>query len=418
MQTYDTSESISLFNRAREVIPGGIYGHYAASNKRAGPRYFSRAEGAHFWDVDGNDYIDYMCAYGPNILGYNNQVVDEAAQAQYRLGNTVSLVAPITIELAEVLVDMVTAADWALFGKNGGDSTGLAVRIARAETGRRKVVKVTDGYHGVAPWMMATMDFESARTGTVPEDGAHILQVPWNDTDAFEQLIGEHKDDIACFISSPYDHPTMRDNELPDDGYWRKMEKLCRDNGIVLIVDDVRAGFRINLAGSNVAYGFTPDLICFGKAIANGYPLSALVGTDALREAATKVFYTGTQFFNAAPMAAAKATLLELQRANAATKITETGAALNEGLVRVASQQGYELIASGVPAMPFYRLANVPTAAHFAWVDECVKRGVYFLGYHNHFVSTAHTQADLGRTFEIVNDAFIAMGDPGSHQTV
>lgn len=417
MEIYDTSESEALFSRARQVIPGGIYGHYAPSSKRAGPRYFSRSEGAHFWDVDGNDYIDYMCAYGPNILGYNHPVVDQAAQNQYRLGNTVSLASPITVELAEVLVEMVTAADWALFGKNGGDSTSLAVRVARAETGRSKIVKVKDGYHGVAPWMVATMDFEAVRAGTVAEDGAHILQVPWNDVDAFQRLISEHKDDVACFISSPYDHPTMRDNELPEDGYWQKMEQLCRDNGIVLIVDDVRAGFRIDLAGSNVAYGFTPDLICFGKAIANGYPLSALVGTDSLRDAATKVFYTGTQFFNAAPMAAAKATLLELQKADAATKITATGIALNEGLVQVASQQGYELIASGVPAMPYYRLANVPTSAHFAWVDECVKRGVYLLGYHNHFVSLAHTQTDLERTFEIVHDAFQAMGDPASHQT-
>jgi len=123
------------------------------------------------------------------------------------------------------------------------------------------------------------------------------------------------------------------------------------------------------------------------------------------------VFYTGTQFFNAAPMAAAKATLLELQKVDAASRMTEIGNTLNEGLVNVARQQGYELIASGVPAMPFYRLANVRTETHFAWIDECVKRGVYLLGYHNHFNSTSHTEADLQRTFDVANDAFIALGD-------
>ena len=246
--------------------------------------------------------------------------------------------------------------------------------------------------------------------GILPEDGAQVLGVPWNDAEAFEQLISDHKGEIACFISSPYDHTVFRDNTLPAAGYWQKMEALCRDNGIVLIMDDVRAGFRIDLAGSNVAYGFTPDLICFGKAIGNGYPLSALVGADALKQAATDVFYTGTQFFNAAPMAAAKATLLELQRVDGARRMTDTGVALIDGMVKVASQQGYELVASGPPAMPYYRLANVPTETHYAWIDECVKRGVYMLPYHNHFVSVAHTEADLQRTFEIANEAFVALG--------
>ena len=415
MQTYDTSKSEEMFSRAKAVIPGGIFGHYGGAVKRPGPRFFSRSDGAHFWDVDGNEYIDYMCAYGPMILGYNDRVVDAAAQAQEELGNTVSLAAPIMVELAELLVDTVAAADWALFGKNGGDSTGLAVRVARAATGRKIIVKVHGGYHGVAPWMMASFNSGGSgdadvTAGILPEDGAQVLSVPWNDAEAFEQLISDHKGEIACFISSPYDHTVYRDNTLPAEGYWQKMETLCRDNGIVLIVDDVRAGFRIDLAGSNVAYGFTPDLICFGKAIGNGYPLSALVGSDALKQAATDVFYTGTQFFNAGPMAAAKATLLELQRVDAARRMTETGVALNDGMVKVASQQGYELIASGPPSMPYYRLANVPRETHNYWIDECVRRGVYLLNYHNHFVCVAHSEADLQRTFEVANEAFIALG--------
>jgi glutamate-1-semialdehyde 2,1-aminomutase len=395
-----------MYARAKDVIPGGIYGHYGYSVRETGPTFFSRSEGAHFWDVDGNEYIDYMCAYGPMILGYNHPVVDEAAQAQYRKGNTVSLAAPVMVELAELLVDMVSAADWALFGKNGGDATSLAVMIARAATGREKIVKVNDGYHGVAPWM------QEGRPGTIPDDAAQILNVAWNDADAFEQLISAHAGEIACFISSPYDHPAFRDNTLPADGYWQKIETLCRRNGIVLIVDDVRSGFRINLAGSNVAYGFTPDLICFGKAIANGYPLSALVGSDAMKQAAREVFYTGTQFFNAAPMAAAHATLQTLQKTDAANQMTEIGARLNAGLVEVARDHDYELVASGIPAMPYYRLAGVPTEMHFAWIDECVKRGVYLLGYHNHFLSTAHTDADLQRTWEVAGEAFAALGEP------
>ncbi len=409
MTTYDVATSDAMYDRAKAVIPGGIFGHYGFSVRKSGPKFFSKARGAHFWDIDGNEYIDYMCAYGPMILGYRHGVVDEAARKQLQRGNTVSLASPVMVELAETLVDLVSAADWALFSKNGGDSTALAVMIARAATGRRKIVKVTEGYHGVAPWM------QGGRPGTIPADAENVLEVAWNDAGALQKLIDRHPGDIAAFISAPYDHPVFRDNELPADGYWRQIESLCRKNGVVLIVDDVRAGFRINLAGSNVEYGFSPDLICFGKAIANGYPLAALTGTDALKQAAQEVYFTGTQFFNAAPMAAARATLQELQKADAARVVTNFGSALSKGLAAVAAAHGYELVTSGVHSMPYYRLANVGRKTHFAWVDECVKRGVYLLGYHNLFVSTAHTEADLQRTCALADDAFAALG-PASAQ--
>ena len=409
MTKYDVSTSNSLYERAKAVIPGGINGHYGFSVKKNGPKYFSRSEGSRFWDVDNNEFIDYMCAYGPMILGYNHPTVDEAALKQLKAGNTVSLASPVMVELAETLVDMVTAVDWALFSKNGGDATSLAALVARAATGRQKLVKVTEGYHGVAAWM------QDGRAGTIPADSEHVIQIPWNDVEALQKVIEQYPGDIAGFISSPYDHPVFRDNELPADGYWQKIEALCRKNDIVLIVDDVRAGFRINLAGSNVAYGFTPDLICFGKAIANGYPLAALAGSDSLKQAAQDVYFTGTQFFNAAPMAAARATLLELQKIDAANMMTNIGNNLNDGLVDIAASHGYDLVATGVPAMPYYRLANVNGKTHQMWVDKCVQRGVYLLSYHNHFVSTAHTDADLQRTFEIVDDAFTALG-PASAQ--
>jgi glutamate-1-semialdehyde 2,1-aminomutase len=409
MKTFDVSKSNGLFERAKSVIPGGIHGHYGFSLRGTGPKFFSRADAAHFWDVDDNRYIDYMCAYGPMILGYGHRAVEEAANKQLQQGNTVSLASPTMVQLAETLVDMVSCADWALFGKNGGDSTSLAVMIAKAATGRKKLIKVAGGYHGVAPWMLGD------RPGTTESDTQDVLEVQWNDALGLQSLIDQHPGDIAAFISSPYDHPAYRDNTLPAPGYWQQVEALCKKNGIVLIVDDVRAGFRINLAGSNVEYGFNPDLICFGKAIANGHPLSALTGCDALRQTAQDVFFTGTQFFNAAPMAAAKATLEELKKIDATKIMTETGTTLNQGLVDVAKGHGYSLIASGIPAMPYYRLDGLPFSTHQSWVDECVKRGVYLLGYHNHFISTAHSPTDIQQTLEIVDDAFSALGPISNH---
>jgi glutamate-1-semialdehyde 2,1-aminomutase len=400
------TKSEELFIKAEQVIPGGIFGHYKYSMGEASPKFFSKAKDSHFWDVDGNEYIDLMCAYGPMILGYNNPVIDKAAQAQYDLGNTVSLASPVMIELAETLVDMVSIADWALFGKNGGDSTALAVMIARAETGRSKIIKINDGYHGVASWMQ-----RQKSPGVDSSDTDKVISIDWNDIDSLEKVISDNPNEVACFISSPYHHPVLKDNVLPEDQYWKRVETLCRKNGIVLIVDDVRAGFRINLAGSNVAYGFKPDLICLGKAMANGYPISALVGTDALKESAEKVYYTGTQFFNAAPMAASKATLLELQRIDAANLITNYGNKLKEGLEKVALNHNYNLEVSGVSSMPYFRIKNEDISVHNNWVEECVKRGLYIVNYHNHFISASHTEEDLVETLKIASDAFIALGE-------
>ena len=135
---YEVKKSDELLRKAKEVIPGGIFGHYKYAIRDSGPKFFAKAQGAYFWDVDENKYIDLMCAYGPSILGYNHPEVEEAANSQSFKGNTVSLASPIMVDLATALVDMVDAADWALFGKNGGDSTSLAVMIARAATGKEK----------------------------------------------------------------------------------------------------------------------------------------------------------------------------------------------------------------------------------------------------------------------------------------
>jgi len=424
MKVYDQSKSRELFERAKKVIPGspfcpegGVYGHYSVSvPARGNPVYFSRSQGSRFWDVDGNEYVDYICAYGPMILGYNHPVVDRAAREQYAKGNTVSLSAPVMVDLAETLVDMVSIADWAFFAKNGADPTNLSVMVARAATGRKKVIVFQGFYHGSNPWMQA-----AGSAGTIEEDTAHVIQVTWNDYAQIERTVKEHEGEIACLISSPYHHPIVVDNEMPAQGFWQKVEALCKKKGIVLIVDDVRAGFRADLAGSNEYFGFKPDLICFGKALANGYPISALVGTDALRDAMTSVFFTGTQFFNAAPMAAALATLKEMKKINAPKVMLETGKKITDGLVRMAKGYGYDLRVSGLPSMPYLRITNQEPPAltegmsalhkglHADWISECVQRGAYFLDYHNHFISTAHNDKDIQRTWDIADDAFKAV---------
>ena len=402
--TCEVPKSDEYLNKAKKVIPGGIFGHYKYALRESGPKFFLRSEGAYFWDVDENRYIDLMCGYGPSILGYNHPEVEEAYNSSAEKGNTVSLASPVMVDLATKLVDMVDAADWALFGKNGGDATSLAVMIAREYTGKRKIIKIDDGYHGVAPWMQ-----DKERPGILSSANDHVLKVKWNDLSSVEELLFNQGDDIACFISSPYDHPVSRDNSLPEDGYWQKLTDLCRKHNVITIVDDVRAGFRIDLKGSNVHFGFDPDMICFGKAIANGHPLAALVGKDDLKKAAEKVYFTGTQFFSAPPMAAAIATLDELKKFDAPKKLIKYGEKLNKRLVLVAKQKGFNLIASGMPSMPYYRLDGVSFETHIKWIDECVKRGVYMLSYHNHFISLAHSEKDIDFIEGATKQAFEAL---------
>ena len=164
--TYEVKKSEALLKKAKEVIPGGIFGHYKYAIRDTGPKFFSRAEGAYFWDIDDNKYIDLMCAYGPSILGYKNPEVEEAANSQDSEGNTVSLASPVMVDLASNLVEMVDAADWALFGKNGGDSTSLAVMVAREATGKERPLRGRDD----KPGLRCFRDIQSASKESSEED--------------------------------------------------------------------------------------------------------------------------------------------------------------------------------------------------------------------------------------------------------
>lgn len=269
MNTYTYPKSRELFARAAKVIPGGVYGHLGPAEGcfmpiDAYPLFSSRASGPYFWDVDGNRFIDYMCAYGPNVLGYNDPDVDAAVREQLKEGNCVSFPSPKLVELGELMVDTVDMADWAFFAKNGGDATSFSLMIARAATGRKKVVLTRGGYHGVAPWTQ-----KAGHPGVTPEDVANNLYVEFGDYEALERLFAEQRGQIACFMSTPYHHPVFEDSRLPPDGYWKKVRELCTREGVVLAIDDVRCGFRLDVRGSDAHYGFEADLECFCKALAD-----------------------------------------------------------------------------------------------------------------------------------------------------
>lgn len=403
--TYPNSRE--QFERAAKVIPSGIYGHQGPAEGchipyDAFPLFSSRASGSYFWDIDGHRYIDYMCAYGPNVLGYNDPDVDEAARKQREKGDCITAPSLIMVDFAELLVDTVASADWAFFAKNGNDVTTLAIMTARAYTHRKKIVFFKGYYHGVAPW---TQKIDCA--GIIEEDVMHNLYVNWNDTAALEQVFAEHRGEIAAVIAQPYMHGNFMDNELPAEGFWKKVRKLCTENGTVLIVDDVRAGFRLDLAGSDHYFGFEADLITFCKAIANGYNVSALCGKEFLKNTVSSISYTGSYWLSAVPFAAGIACIEKMKRLDLPKLLADRGSRLKRELIKTATDYGFNLKITGAPALFYMRLADDPSLMlHQEWIAECVKRGVYFTNHHNHFINAALTDADIDETVDIARDAF------------
>lgn len=410
METYDYPASRELFARALKVIPAGIYGHLGPSEGcyipvSSYPFYASRAQGAYVWDVDGNRFIDYMCAYGPNVLGYGDPEVDAAARAQIDTGNCTTLPTRLMVDFAELLCDTIDGADWAFFAKNGGDTTSLAMMVARAATGQDKAILFKGHYHGVAPWTQ-----KLGHPGITAADVANNLYATWGDLAGLRRLIEEHKGQIAILMATPYHHPVFEDNQLPDPTWWAAVRKLCTDNGIVLAIDDVRAGFRLDNRGSAAYYGFEADLQCYCKALANGWNVSALVGTESLKAAAGSVMYTGSYWLSSVPFAAGIATVRKLRELDGAARMLALGRTLTDGLRAAGAEHGLDLRISGEPSMWYMRITNDPDLKlHQEWVAQCVRRGVFFTNHHNLFMNLAMTEADVAQTIEVAHEAFGAV---------
>ncbi|HZJ83494.1 MAG TPA: aminotransferase class III-fold pyridoxal phosphate-dependent enzyme [Clostridia bacterium] len=396
-----------MFARASKVIPAGVYGHLGPASGcfvpvDAYPLFSKKVDGAYFWDLDGNRFIDYMCAYGPIVLGYNDKDVDKAVMEQMKYGDCVSSPSPKMVEFAELLVDTVEMADWAFFAKNGGDVTSFALMISKAATGRKKTILVKGGYHGVAPWAQ-----KFGYPGIIEDDVHNNIYVDWNNFEQVEQVVKDNPNEIACFMATPYNHPIFTDNELPEKGYWQKIRKLCTDNGIVLAIDDIRCGFRLDNKGSDYYYGFKADLLCLCKALANGYNVSALCGVDSLKEAATSVMYTGSYWLSALPFAAAITTIEKLKKIDGPKYMLEKGRKLTSGLRDIGKTHGFDLVISGEPSLWYMRIANDDSLTlHQEWVAECVRRGVYFANHHNLFINCSITDEDIKFTHEVADEAF------------
>ncbi len=396
------SKDRELRERAAAVIPGGMYGHQAVGLLPDDyPQFFARGKGAHLWDVDGRKYLDLMCAYGPNLFGYGHEGIDAAFVAQLKEGDALTGPTALMVELAEQFTALVSHASWAMFCKNGTDATSIAMVIARAHSKKKTIVLAKGAYHGAAPWCTPRP------AGTTPEDKANQRFCTYNDIESLEAAVREAGDDLAAIFAAPFKHDTFVDQHAPDAAYARRARELCDQHNALLVVDDVRAGLRVARDCSWSKIGVQPDLSTWGKCIANGHALSALLGSERARGAAAKIFTTGSFWFQAAPMAAALATLKLVRESDYLERIEALGATLRAGLAERAAAHGLGLRQTGPVTMPLFLFDEDPDLRKgYCWSSAMLARGQYVHPWHNMFLCAAMTEADIARFLDAADESF------------
>jgi glutamate-1-semialdehyde aminotransferase len=403
VSTGSHSESAALYERAREVIPGGVPGIRAPQNfvEGAYPVFLAGGSGAYVTDVDGNEYLDMLLGYGPMLLGHACEAVDRAAAARQRAGFCLNLPQPEMVQLAERLVELVPSAEQALFFKTGSDATSAAIRVARAHTGRELVLRC--GYHGWHDWCLpGDPGVPGAVTGS-------ILEFRYNDAGQLEELLRRHEGDVAAIIITPVGHDFDAQIEPPAEHYLRAVRALADASGAVLIFDEVRTGFRLSLGGAQQRYGVTPDLTALGKAMSNGYPVSALVGSRGVMSAACRTFISSTYFPNGLSMAAALATLDILERHGVNEQVAQRGAELAVELERLVARTGLPVSLSPFPEMPFLffdpGLAEGQEARRDRFYAALARHGVFAHPRHHGFLSSCHGEEEVARLLEAIDGA-------------
>jgi glutamate-1-semialdehyde aminotransferase len=376
------AESKKLLARMQGLVPACTQtlakgpGQYV---RGVAPAFLARGKGAHVWDVDGNEYLDFQMAIGPLSLGYAYPAVDEAIRKQLEAGITFSLVHPLEVEVAELVREVVPGAESVRYSKTGCDVTSAAVRLARAYTGRKKVLSC--GYHGWHDWYIAVTD----RNRGIPEA---VADLSWTfDYNDIESVTRALDGDVACVILEPAVF------EEPKDDFLKKLRAACDRNGTLLVFDEMWTGFRFALGGAQERWDVRADLAVFSKAVANGMPLSLLTGRrDVMQLLDKDVFFFTTFGGEALSLAAAKATIGELRDKNVPAELAKQGKKLKDGYNAIAKELGLTFTAcSGIDARTIVTFGSVDQKSLVQ--QEMIKRGVLWGGFHN--MSFSHTDADV-----------------------
>ncbi len=397
-------KSFAMFANAQRIVPGGVAGIRRPYNFVPGeyPIFFESGKGGRIIDVDGNEYIDYLCAYGPIIIGYREEEIDNAVIEQIRSkGFCFSLTQPPQNQLIEKLIEVIPSCEMAAIVKTGSDATTIAIRVARAYTGRTKIARC--GYHGWHDWCVEVK-------GGIPEKlYEDILEFHYNDLDQLEDLLKAHGDEMAGIIITPVGHPLAAEVQMPKPGYLEGVRRLADQFGCVLIYDEIRSGFRCAIGGAQEYFGVIPDLTTIGKAMANGYPIAALVGKrEIMNVLADKVFLSSTFFPNSDAQIAAIKVIEILQRDRVLDVVLDKGKRFGEKVEAVVAQSGIPAVFSGAPWMPFVTFPKDETGLYkklrTEFYTQLIRRGVFLQPYHHGYICYRHTEDDLDFTVDAIRD--------------
>lgn len=422
-----TDKSARMFQQACKVIPGGVNSPVRACRSvGCDPLFIERATGATIFDVDGNEYIDFVCSWGPMILGHAHPAILSAIAETMQSGTSFGAPTPKEIELASMVVEALPSVEKVRFVSSGTEATMSAVRLARGYTGKKVIVKFDGCYHGHADSFLVKAGSGVITLGIpgspgVPEDIVkNTVSIPYNNPDVLEKTLRDPSLDIACVIVEPV--AGNMGCVAPAPGFLQTLRRLTSELGILLIFDEVITGFRLAYGGAQEYFGVLPDLTCLGKIIGGGLPVGAYGGRAAIMDQVAPdgpVYQAGTLSGNPLAMAAGIAMLKSLQKEGFYARLNEKAAGFADGLSEVSKRTGVPVQLNRVGSMMtgFFTTEKVVDFTSAMTADaqcygvhyrQMLERGVYLAPsqFEAAFISASHTESQLKKTLEMTEWSF------------
>jgi len=424
------TKSKSLFQKAKRLIPGGVNSPVRAG-KAVGmdPPFIARAKGCHLWDADGKRYIDYVCSWGPMILGHSHPAVVKAIQQRVPKGTSYGAPTELEVEMAQKIISMVPSIEMVRMVNSGTEATMSAIRLARGFTGREKIIKFEGCYHGHADSLLVSAGsgvatFAIPGCPGVPADLAgHTISLPFNSLDAVVQTMEKHGPAIAAIIVEPI--PANMGVVLPEPGFHKGLREVTSEYGALLIFDEVISGFRVGPGGAQALYGITPDLTCLGKIIGGGLPVGAYGGKKSIMQSMApegNIYQAGTLSGNPLAMAAGLAMLKELAKGRVYDDLEQKGRMLFTGIAQAAKSGGVDVTVNWIGSMGtlFFTKEAVTDFDSARKGDQTLFRGFYAAmlehgiyvapsAYEAWFVSAAHDTASIQKTIRCAERSFASL---------
>jgi len=401
-------KSVSMYERSIKIIPLGSQTFSKSVTQYpygVSPLFVARGKGAHVWDVDENEYVDFVNGLAAISIGYSVPEITASIVEQMQNGVTFSLPHFLEVEVAEMLVEMIPCAEMVRFGKNGTDATSAAIRLARAHTGKDHVLVC--GYHGWQDWYIGS----TSRDLGVPEAVKSLTHVfKYNDIESLQHCFDRYPDQISAVIMEPMNVA------WPEEGFLEEVKRVTHEHGAVLIFDETITGCRFSKGGGQELFGITPDLATFGKGLANGFPLSAVVGKREIMKRMEDVFFSGTFGGETASLASAKAVLTLVKDGDVIERLSQIGRQILEGVQLRIEQYGLGDVFQ-IGGHPSWSILTINDKDPYSswdiktlFLQEMFKRGILTIGTHN--ISYSHTDAYVtallnayDEVFEIISDS-------------